>query len=112
MGVSGRDTPETTAQGPVLGLRLSSFFQSSPHSAVLCTGSGWKGGDNTPVFWLLLGSTVHLTSHLNCIKVLGDGKILGRDTTSPADQSDIPYCVTSAQIKQLREREKERVGYL
>lgn len=54
-------------------------------SAVLCVGS-WEGVDNRSVFWLLLSRAVPLT-FLHPSEELRVDKILGGDTTRPADPS-------------------------
>lgn len=73
-------------------LRWSLFSLSSPHSAVVCTGT-MKDVDNTPVLWLLLGSAGTASAlSLNILhpsKGLKVDKILAGDSTRPAD-TDLP----------------------
>lgn len=75
---------------------------SSPYSAVVLTGS-YKGVDNTPAFWLLLGSahsirgvspTLPLSSWLGVSKILGGGRARTADPNRPEGYS---YCMMSAQ---------------
>lgn len=76
----------------------SSFFHCSPHSVVLCSGS-WKGVDNTPMFWLLLSSAVHLNS-----PQLFQGSESGKDPGRRRSQASWPkghsmLCDISSDIK-------------
>lgn len=83
-----------------------SFPHSSPHSAVLCSGTQ-EDVDNTPVFWDCW-EVLALPTQPPCISRLGMGKI---KEGGAADQRVIPYHIGFALQQKLKEWTEKR-GYL